>query len=275
MRELILNDRSGSCYGGHQYEDKATVITWELPEEFQTCNYILSFSLPNDTSESIPFSSYPIVYSLTQNITQMAGIVTAQLTVLDNNNDVIYKSQLVKIHITESINMDNTVEPYVSELTEAIEKFIAATNQLGKIAITGERKESSVDISITDQTGDTKMFSVYDGDDYILSEDDKKEISQLVRNNVRTETDTPLIANTEYYIGNQDKVTLIFDPNNRKIKQGDTIYINFTSGDTPTILSSSACKGLKSFVPNANSICEIHAQFDGTNWVCLTAQTEV
>ena len=275
MRELILNDRSGSCYGGHQYEDKATVITWELPEEFQTCNYILSFSLPNDTSESIPFSSYPIVYSLTQNITQMAGIVTAQLTVLDNNNDVIYKSQLVKIHITESINMDNTVEPYVSELTEAIEKFIAATNQLGKIAITGERKESSVDISITDQTGDTKMFSVYDGDDYILSEDDKKEISQLVRNNVRTKTDTPLIANTEYYLGTRERVTLIFDPNNRKIKQGDTIYINFTSGDTPTILSSSACKGLKSFVPNANSICEIHAQFDGTNWVCLTAQTEV
>lgn len=275
MRELILNDRSGSCYGGHQYEDKATVITWELPEEFQTCNYILSFSLPNDTSESIPFSSYPIVYSLTQNITQMAGIVTAQLTVLDNNNDVIYKSQLVKIHITESINMDNTVEPYVSELTEAIEKFIAAINQLGKIAITGERKESSVDISITDQTGDTKIFSVYDGDDYILSEDDKKEISQLVRNNVRTETDTPLIANTEYYLGTRERVTLIFDPNNRKIKQGDTIYINFTSGDTPTILSSSACKGLKSFVPNANSICEIHAQFDGTNWVCLTAQTEV
>lgn len=275
MRELILNDRSGSCYGGHQYEDKATVITWELPEEFQTCNYILSFSLPNDTSESIPFSSYPIVYSLTQNITQMAGIVTAQLTVLDNNNDVIYKSQLVKIHITESINMDNTIEPYVSELTEAIEKFIASTNQLGKIAITGERKESSVDISITDQTGDTKIFSVYDGDDYILSEDDKKEISQLVRNNVRTETDTPLIANTEYYLGTRERVTLIFDPSSRKIKQGDTIYINFTSGDTPTILSSSACKGLKSFVPNANSICEIHAQFDGTNWVCLTAQTEV
>ena len=275
MRELILNDRSGSCYGGHQYEDKATVITWELPEEFQTCNYILSFSLPNDTSESIPFSSYPIVYSLTQNITQMAGIVTAQLTVLDNNNDVIYKSQLVKIHITESINMDNTVEPYVSELTEAIEKFIAATNQLGKIAITGERKESSVDISITDQTGDTKMFSVYDGDDYILSEDDKREISQLVRNNVRTKTDTPLIANTEYYLGTRERVTLIFDPSSRKIKQGDTIYINFTSGDTPTILSSSACKGLKSFVPNANSICEIHAQYDGSRWVCLTAQTEV
>ena len=275
MRELILNDRSGSCYGGHQYEDKATVITWELPEEFQTCNYILSFSLPNDTSESIPFSSYPIVYSLTQNITQMAGIVTAQLTVLDNNNDVIYKSQLVKIHITESINMDNTVEPYVSELTEAIEKFIAATNQLGKIAITGERKESSVDISITDQTGDTKMFSVYDGDDYILSEDDKREISQLVRNNVRTKTDTPLIANTEYYLGTRERVTLIFDPSSRKIKQGDIIYINFTSGDTPTILSSSACKGLKSFVPNANSICEIHAQYDGSRWVCLTAQTEV
>ncbi len=113
------------------------------------------------------------------------------------------------------------------------------------------------------------------GNDYVLTDNDKQDIAQLIQNEVRTETDTPLVTNVEYYLGTRDKVTLIFDPNNRKIKPGDTIYVNFTSGDTPTILSSSACKGLKSFVPNANSICEIHAQYDGSRWVCLTAQTEV
>ena len=36
---------------------------------------------------------------------------------------------------TESIIIDNTAKPYVSELTQAIEQFIAATDQLGKISI--------------------------------------------------------------------------------------------------------------------------------------------
>ena len=89
---MTHNERSGSCYGGHQYEDKATVLTWELPEQLQMCNYILSFSLPNGTSESIPFASYPVVYALTQNITQMSGVVTAQLTATQEALCELYES---------------------------------------------------------------------------------------------------------------------------------------------------------------------------------------
>lgn len=274
-RIITLTDESTSCFAGYQGEHNATQLSWQLPLELQSYNYILAFALPDGSTESVIIDKYPITYLLSQTVTQLAGTVTVQLTVLNNNEDVIYKTQQVQLRFADSVCIDNTTKPYTSDLTQAIEQFIAATDQLGKISITAERKDSGVNISITDQTGDTKIFSVYDGDDYILSEDDKKEISQLVRNNVRTETDTPLIANTEYYLGNQDKVILIFDPNNRKIKPGDTIYVNFTSGDTATTLLSSACKGLRGFVPNTNSICEIHAQFDGTNWVCLTAQTEV
>lgn len=113
------------------------------------------------------------------------------------------------------------------------------------------------------------------GNDYVLTDTDKQEIAILSKNAVKTKISTPLLKNTDYYVGEQASVALIFWKNNPKNVAGDTIYINFKSGETATTLTSSDCIGLEKFVPNPNSICEIHAVFDGTNWVCLTTQTEV
>ena len=112
------------------------------------------------------------------------------------------------------------------------------------------------------------------GNDYVLTDNDKQEIATLSKNAVETKISTPLLKNTDYYVGEQASVDLIFWKNNQNVA-GDTIYINFKSGETATTLTSSYCIGLEKFVPNSNSICEIHAVFDGTNWVCLTTQTEV
>lgn len=113
------------------------------------------------------------------------------------------------------------------------------------------------------------------GNDYVLTDNDKQEIAILSKNAVKTKISTPLSKNTDYYVGEQASVALIFWKNNPQNVAGDTIYINFKSGETATTLTSSDCIGLEKFVPNSNSICEIHAVFDGTNWVCLTTQTEV
>ena len=112
------------------------------------------------------------------------------------------------------------------------------------------------------------------GNDYVLTDNDKQEIAILSKNAVKTKISTPLLKNTDYYVGEQASVDLIFWPDNKN-STGDTIYINFKSGETATTLTSGYCIGLEKFVPNSNSICEIHAVFDGTNWVCLTTQTEV
>lgn len=90
-----------------------------------------------------------------------------------------------------------------------------------------------------------------------------------------TTISTPLLRNKDYYLGEQTSIALIFWKSNSSNTVGDTIYVNFKSGETATTLTSSDCVGLEKFVPNPNSICEIHAVFDGTNWVCLTTQTEV
>lgn len=274
-RIITLTDESTSCFAGYQYEHKATQLLWQLPEELQNYNYILAFLLPSGETESVIIDEYPIVYSLSQTITQLAGVINVQLTVLNDDGELIYKTQQVQLRIASSVSIDNTTKPYTSELTQAIEQFIGATKSLDNIAITAVRDDKGVTISITDKDNNTSVYNVFDGSDYVLTDNDKQDIAQLIRNDVRTKTDVPLIANTEYYLNNQDKVLLIFDPNDKKIKPGDTIYINFKSGDTATTIVSSACKGLRGFVPNTNSICEIHAQYDGTNWVCLTAQTEV
>lgn len=114
------------------------------------------------------------------------------------------------------------------------------------------------------------------GNDYVLTDNDKQEIAILSKNAVKTRITIPLLKNTDYYVGEQASVDLIFWENNPENSAGDTIYVNFKSGETATtVTSTTACIGLEKFVPNPNSICEIHAVFDGTNWVCLTTQTEV
>ena len=113
------------------------------------------------------------------------------------------------------------------------------------------------------------------GNDYVLTDNDKQEIAILSKNAVKTRISIPLLKNTDYYVGEQASVDLIFWENT-ETSAGDTIYVNFKSGETATtVISNDNCIGLEKFVPNSNSICEIHAVFDGTNWVCLTTQTEV
>lgn len=146
---------------------------------------------------------------------------------------------------------------------------ISPTVELNKV-------DNTTTLSITDKRG-TKTVNILDGEkgsDYVLTDSDKQEISQLTKNTVKTRIVQSLDRNTDYYVGELTSGDLIFYIN-KDTTVGDTIYINFKSGETATTLSSSGCIGLEQFVPKANSICEIHAVFNGTNWVCLTSQTEV
>lgn len=194
MRQITITCAGNSTvadsyFAGYQGEHNATQLSWELSEDLQNYNYILAFALPDGNTESVVIDEYPIVYSLSQTITQLAGVINVQLTVL-NDDEIIYKTQQVQLRIASSVSIDNTAKPYVSELTEAIEKFIAATKSLSKITVTGERKDSSVDISITDQNGNTEVFSIFDGSDYVLTDNDKQEIATVVTGDLSNKLDS-------------------------------------------------------------------------------------
>lgn len=113
------------------------------------------------------------------------------------------------------------------------------------------------------------------GDSYIITPFDRGDIAQLaaakIKPIVKTTLDNPLTVKTEYYLGEQTEVNLVYP---QTANLGDCIYVNFISSETAATVISQNCIGLDSFVPNANSICEIHAQYNG-RWVCLASQTEV
>ena len=110
------------------------------------------------------------------------------------------------------------------------------------------------------------------GSDYVLTDDDKQEIARLIgTQTVKTALDAELKANTEYYIGTQTGVKLVYPQSGNA---GDSIYVNFTGASLGTSLTAKNCVGLADFQPQSGYVCEIHAQYDGSRWVCLTAQTE-
>lgn len=179
-----------SCFAGYQGEHNATQLSWELSYDLQNYNYILAFALPDGNTESIIIDKYPIVYSLSQTITQLAGTVTVQLTVLNDDGELIYKTQQVQLHIANSVNIDNTAKPYASELTQAIEQFIIATKSLDNISISAERKDNCVTVSITDKDNNTSTYNIFDGSDYVLTDEDKQEIATVVASDLSNKLDS-------------------------------------------------------------------------------------
>lgn len=195
MRQITITCAGNSAvadsyFAGYQGEHNATQLIWELPLELQSYNYILAFALPSGETESVIIDKYPIAYSLSQTITQLAGTVTVQLTVLNDDDELIYKTQQVQLRIASSVSIDNTAKPYASELTQAIEQFIIATKSLDNISISAERKDNCVTVSITDKDNNTSTYNIFDGSDYVLTDDDKQDIATVVTDDLSDKLDS-------------------------------------------------------------------------------------
>ena len=274
MRQITINnktDKSTSCFAGYQYENKATQLLWQLPEELQNYNYILAFALPSGETESVIIDKYPIVYSLSQTITQLAGTVTVQLTVLDDDGELIYKTQQVQLRIANSVNIDNTAKPYVSELTQAIEQFIAATKSLDNIALTAERNSEGVTISITDKDNSTSVYNVFDGSDYVLTDDDKQEIATVVASDLSNKLDSKqdkLIAGKNIKTVNGES---LLGEGNLAISNGAKLIGEAT---TTEMVSVVAIKPIEELQVNGVYVLQIYGGFNDqnmslTNGTCL------
>lgn len=270
-RIITLTDKSTSCFAGYQYENKATQLLWQLPEELQNYNYILAFALPSGETESVIIDKYPIVYSLSQTITQLAGTVTVQLTVLDDDGELIYKTQQVQLRIANSVNIDNTAKPYVSELTQAIEQFIAATKSLDNIALTAERNSEGVTISITDKDNSTSVYNVFDGSDYVLTDDDKQEIATVVASDLSNKLDSKqdkLIAGKNIKTVNGES---LLGEGNLAISNGAKLIGEAT---TTEMVSVVAIKPIEELQVNGVYVLQIYGGFNDqnmslTNGTCL------
>lgn len=274
MRQITITCAGNSAvadsyFAGYQGEHNATQLSWELSEDLQNYNYILAFALPDGSTESVIIDEYPIVYSLSQTITQLAGVINVQLTVLNDDGELIYKTQQVQLRIASSVNIDSTAKPYVSELTQAIEQFIAATKSLDNIAITAERNDKGVTISITDKDKTVSTYSIFDGSDYVLTDNDKQDIATVVTDDLSDKLDSK-----------QDKLASgenIKTINNQSILGEGNLAISSSAkligeATTSEMVSVIAVKPIEELQVNGVYVLQIYGGFNDQN-MSLTSGT--
>lgn len=276
MRQITItcngnNAVADSYNAGYQGEHNATAIAYSLPDELinQDYTYTVDIELPDGTAISTVINNYRL--PLTATLTALSGTIKLQLSIT-NGGKLIQKSSVVQLSIHPSLISNSTITGGDSTSIQSAE-----VNADGYLILT-LTDDTTIDcgyvVGPQGPQGD-KGADGKDGIDYTLTEQDKSDIAQLaaakIKHIVKTTLDNLLTVNTEYYLGEQTEVNLVYP---QTANLGDYICINFISGETAATVISQNCIGLDSFVPNANSICEIHAQYNG-QWVCLTSQTEV
>ena len=264
MRTINLDLNAKTAFGGYQGEHNATTVVYDLPDNFINANYTytVDIEIPDGTTVSTIINNYKLPF--TAALTALAGTIKLQLSIA-NSGKLIQKSSVVQISIYPSLIPNSTILCGDGTSIQS-----AGVNADGHLILT-LTDDTIIDCGNVVGPQGPQGLPGADGKDYVITDADKVEIAQLVKNTVKTVPDTILTAGTEYYLGEQENIELAYPPN---AQLGDCIYVNFKSGIIPTVVTGSNCIGLESFLPSANAICEIHAQYNG-QWVCLTCQTGV
>ena len=260
---------------GYIGEHLATELVFTLPDNLLESGYVYSLNFEDENGNTSVGSQ-----SLTE-----TNSLKLQLLITDNGK-VIFNSSVITLKLHSSVELTPQTESrYEGLLEDTLSKFNSLMEQLGGEDLS--KIKGVIKIEKTSSTGLTDVYTVTytdnttsrfiitngkDGSDYVLTDDDKQEIARLIGTHaVKTALDAELKANTEYYIGTQTAVKLVYPQSGNA---GDSIYVNFTGASLGTSLTAKNCVGLADFQPQSGYVCEIHAQYDGSRWVCLTAQTE-
>lgn len=218
-REIIITCTTNkaivnSSFAGYAGEHLATTLIWKLPDELisEDYTYRLDFKTANNSNPAYIDSS--LCFALPQSLT-VAGTLTVQLTISNKTEEIVYKTQAVKLTIKESIEaIEEVDDKYVGLLDEKLNDFQAVLDKLGVVNVSELRGISNIEKTATEglidtytihySDGTTSDFTIangkdgkngidgkdgangkdgIDGKDYILTDVDKSAIAQLVYDN--------------------------------------------------------------------------------------------
>lgn len=191
---------------GYVGEHMASEMVFLLPDNLVNNEYVYTINFEDDVGN---------INVGTMSADRLYFIVPAELTVtnklktelvITNSEGVVFKSSNFLFNIHDGISSnDDIANRYVGLLEDTLNKFNAITDQLGSndlskfrgiTAIEKTETNENVDIytiSYTDNT--TSNFNVTngtDGIDYVLTENDKTEIAQIVFDNYISEINSML-----------------------------------------------------------------------------------
>ena len=218
MREIITTCTTNkaivnSSFAGYAGEHLATTLIWKLPTELIQTEYKYRLNFKTADNSYIANIDNSLTYALPQAL-MVAGTLTVQLVISNKTEEIVYKTQPVKLSVKESINaIEEVDDKYGGLIDEKLNDFQAVLDKLGVVNVNELRGISKIEKTATE--GYTDTYTIYysdkttstftitngkngsngkdgingkdgangkDGTDYVLTDDDKSEIARLVYN---------------------------------------------------------------------------------------------
>ena len=206
FRGLLLNNKDITCFIYNVLFPNEPIKPEEV--EYVNSNLVegIDFKTANNSNPAYIDSS--LCFALPQSLT-VAGTLTVQLTISNKTEEIVYKTQAVKLTIKESIEaIEEVDDKYVGLLDEKLNDFQTVLDRLGILDVTELRGISKIEKTATE--GNTDTYTIYysdkttsiftitngangkdgsngkdgingkDGTDYVLTENDKSAIAQLI-----------------------------------------------------------------------------------------------
>lgn len=213
-------------------------------DEFVNGTAWLEVQMPDKTKGYFMMDKVDETYVLPikSSLLKQAGLINMQLRITQGENIEeipVYKSNIFYCKVKEAINSINEIP---DEYSEWIDIANTKLNEIDNLDISAEKIEKTATITITRKDGSQEIVELYDGDDYILTNEDKEEIVDTVKPMLEEDMQ-PILENIEN-IAHQAEIIakgratgyvfdtvedldnwLLVEENTSKLVLGDNLYI--------------------------------------------------
>lgn len=165
----------------------------------------MEFKMPDNTTGYLEMTKVGETYELPikSSLLTQNGIINMNLRITegtDANEIPVFKSKVFYLKVLESINSTATIpEEYPTWIDIANAKIMEIDEVIGQvdnIDITATKEGTITTVTVTNKNGEQESFDVLDGEDYVLTEEDKEEIVDTVKPMVETNIQ-PILENIE------------------------------------------------------------------------------
>lgn len=165
-------------------------------DEFVDGTAWLEIQMPDRTKGYLAMEKAGETYVLPikSSLLKQAGLINMQLRITQGENIEempVFKSNMFFTKVKEAINATSEIP---DEYPEWIDIANMKLTEIDNLDISAEKIEKTATITITRKDGSEEVVEIYDGDDYILTNEDKEEIVDTVKPMVE-ETIKPTLDN--------------------------------------------------------------------------------
>ncbi|MEE0061257.1 MAG: hypothetical protein UE295_10565 [Acutalibacteraceae bacterium] len=183
---------------GYIGEHRSGELIFELPSLLKDTSYTYTLNF-EDEKNNVWVASLPSDYTFVIPMALTQGNLLSVQLIITQGTTVVFKSSCVEFRLHRGVDMVEVTNKYTGLLEDTLEKFNNLINKLGDYTLTNLRGVVSIEktavngledtytISYTD--GTTNTFTITngrngekgnDGESYILTDNDKREIAELI-----------------------------------------------------------------------------------------------